>query len=593
MVDNIQRMKEILESKPMTLDDISRELSISHRKAKRILQSIDGVKFVVRDDRKYYSVSAEKLENIRPVKRRSDGGAKNRRPGSLFGRLDRLPFLLDYIPWNRKAVIAYAIIILALSLYLKSGLDAFPIGDERLYAAAGIQAARGKIFIYEHPPVSYFMFGLSTYLMPLDYDIVMQLPQNMYYGISHPAVIEVLRNALPGMRLVPILFSFLLAGVMFYYSRRLYGTRPALLVFFMVSLSINLLLYSTVLMMEIVMLFFGTTTVLFYALDYVPDRTQKKALVLFVLMTLTLGTRSLQPFMLFGIVAVSEALQTVLKRRIDPAMWVALVASVLAFFMYYPFDFFTASINQFTVVSKFGQNMLVPMLSKATLIVLLFAPIAIYKYLTHLTRKRDVRPSFHVLFLAAILLGAYSLYIGQFRYAMIALPFLFMVMPYAFRTSGTALKNIALALAVLALASSFYYFPYFDSFNNPVSRAVGITYTASREAFVNSYSYLEQNYDGESVWTDHSMMLYAEIPMTGFYDYDVAKDINGRVITEGRFHKHCADAGTMRAHVDEMGYDLFIETDPDMVEDRCPGLKELLGETGTVYSDDLATIYEF
>jgi len=493
----------------------------------------------------------------------------------------------------KKAVMIYVLIMLAISLYLKSDLGSFPVGDERLYAAAGVQAVNGKSYIYEHPPVSHIFFGMATYFMPLDYSTVLQLPGNWYYGISHPAVVAVLKQALPGMRIVPIIFSFLLAGVLFYYSRRLYGTRAGLLVLFMALLSVNMLLYSSVLMMEIVMLFFGTTTILFYALDYVPDRNQKKALVFFVLMTLTLGTRSLQPFMLFGIVAVSELLQTVLKRRVDPAIWVALVASVLAFFMYYPFDFFTASINQFTVVSKFGQNMLVPMLSKATLIVLLFAPIAIYKYIKHVTGKRDVRPSFHVLFLAAILLGAYSLYIGQFRYAVIALPFLFMVMPYAFRTPGTALKNIALALAVLALASSFYYFPYFDSFNNPVSKAVGITYTASRDAFVNSYSYLEQNYDGESVWTDHSMMLYAEIPMTGFYDYDVAKDINGNVITEGRFHQHCADAGTMRAHVDEMGYDLFIETDPDMVEDRCPGLKELLGETGVIYSDDLSTIYEF
>jgi hypothetical protein len=584
MVDNAQNMKGMLSEKSMTLDELSRELSISHRKAKKLLHSIDGVKFATHDNRKYYSLSSERLEKVEASKRKRSGSG---------ARSFSMPSLLDYIPWNKKAVMAYIIIMLAVSMYLKSDLAAFPVGDERLYAAAGVQAINGKSYIYEHPPVSYFMFGLSTYFMPLDYSTVLELPGNWYYGISHPAVVAVLKQALPGMRIVPIIFSFLLAGVMFHYSKRLYGTRAALLVLFMVLLSVNMLLFSSILMMEIVMLFFGTTTFLFYVLDYMPDRTQKKALIIFILMTLTLGTRSLQPFMIFAIIALAEIARTAKKRNVDPMIWIALVASLIAFFMYYPVENMMLAIQQFTIVSKVGQNMFVPMLSKITLMVMLFVPVALYKYFSRLAGGKPVKGSFHILFLAAILTGAYSLYIGKFRYAVIALPFLFMVMPYAFRKSGAALKNIALVLAALALVSSFFYFPYFDSFNNPVSKATGVAYVDSRDSLIHSYEYMEQNYNGENVWTDNSVLLFSRIPMTGFYDYDVALDMNGRPISEGQYHVHCSSAETMKAHVEAMGYDLFIETDDEMVKSRCPGLSDLLAQTTTIYSDDWTVIYEF
>lgn len=586
MADNAQKIKDMISEKPMTLSDIAHRLSISHRQAKKALHEIEGLKFATHEGRRYYSLSEERLERIEPSKTTKSGRPVSRRGISL-------PSFIDYLPFDKRAVMVYLIIMVALSLYLKSAIDILPIGDERLYAAAGIQAVNGKSFIYEHPQVSNIFFGMATYFMPLDYSPVLELPGNWYYGVSHPAVVAVLREALPGMRTVPIIFSFLLAGVMFYYSRRLYGTRAALLVFFMATLSVNMLLFSTALLLEIVMLFFGTATILFYALDYVPDRSQKKALVLFILMTLTLGTRAFTPFILFSAVALAEIGYTIMNRKIDPVIWVALIASVLAFFAYYPPQNMTAAYQQFTVISGGGRNMLVPMLSHITLLVMLFVPVALYKYIGGLAGGRKVQSGLHALFLAAIITGAFSLYIGKFRYAAIALPFLYMVMPFAFRKSGAALKNLAIALVALALISSFYYFPYFDSFNNLVSRGIGIYDVDSREHLVGVHSYLDQAYSGEHVWTDNLVLIYSEIPMTGFYDYDVALDVNGNVILEGRHHAYCSDADAMKAHVEEMGYDLFIETDDALVEARCPGLKDLLEQTEKVYTYMHTDIYKF
>jgi len=581
MVDNKERIKQMLTEKAMTLDEVSGEVSLSHRKAKQIIHSIQNIKFISQDNRKFYSLSEESLEKVDATQ------IKNNQ--AVFSKI---PFLLDHIPWNKNAMIAYIIIILALSVFLKSDLTAFPVGDERLYAAAGIQAVNGKIFIVEHPPISYLIFGVSTYFMPLDYSGVLELPSNWYYGISNPAIVEVLRQALPGMRIVPIIFSFLLAGVMFYYSNRLYGKRAALLVFFMASLSINMLLYSTVLMMEIMMLFFGTTTILFYVLDYMPNRTQKNGLILFILMSLTLGTRSLQPFIIFSIVVIAEILRIIKLRKIDPVILVSLGSSFIALFMFYPYEHFTFALNQFTVVSKFGQNMLVPLLSKVTLLVLFFIPIALFKYLSHITGDKNVKSAYHVLFLAAIITGGYALMIGKFRYAVIALPFFFMVMPYSFKQSGAAIKNFALVLVAVALVSSFYYFPYFDSFNNPVSKIIGVTHSEEpREIFSPAYSYLKENYNNEQIWTDSFVIMYSGIPMTSFFDYDVALNLNGVVITEGKYHQHCTDSETLRDHIDEIGYDIFFETDRSMVEGKCPGLVGILNESPVMYEDEWAVIY--
>jgi hypothetical protein len=586
MADNVQKIKDMISEKPMTLSDISHKLSISHRQAKKALHRIQGVKFATHEDRRYYSLTSERLEKIEPSKTMKSGRPAKRRSMSM-------PSIIDSLPFDKRSVMVYLIVMIAISIFLKSAIDIFPIGDERLYAAAGVQAINGKSFIYEHPPVAHIFFGMATYFMPLDYSMILQLPGNWYYGVSHPAVVSVLGQALPGMRIVPIIFSFLLAGVMFHYSRRLYGTRAALLVFFMATLSINMLLFSTALMMEIVMMFFGTTTILFYVLDYMPNRTQKNALILFILMTLTLGTRSFTPFILFGVVVIAELARSIKNRRIDPVIWVALVASVIAFFAYYPFQNMSLAYQQFTIISSGGRNMFVPMFSHITLLVMLFVPVALYKYFGGLAGGKKIRGSFHVLFLAAIITGAFSLYIGKFRYAVIALPFLYMVMPFAFRKSGAALKNIAIALAALALVSSFYYFPYFDSFNNLVSRGIGIYNVDSRDHLIHSYSYIEQIYSGQSLWTDSPMLIYSSIPMTGFYDYDVALDVNGNVLSEGALHSNCKDADTMASHVEEIGYDLFIETDDAIIEARCPGLKELLEQTETVYSDQWTDIYKF
>jgi hypothetical protein len=586
MVDNLQRIKNAISEKPMTVHDLSKEFSISHRQAKKLLHSIPGLKFATHDNRKYYSLSEERLEKAVIVKKQKEKHRTSRSGNTL-------PFLLDYLPFDKKAVIAYLIIMVAISLYLKSYIGAIPIGDERLYAAAGVQAVNGKIFIYEHPPISYYLFGLSTPFIPLDYGPVLELPGNWYYGLSHPVIVGVISQALPAMRIIPIIISFLLAGVMFYYSKRLYGVRAALLVFFMASLSINILLYSSVLMMEIVMLFFGTTTILFYVLDYMPTRTQKNGLILFILLTLTLGTRALQPFIILAIILISEALRIMKRKEIDPVIWIAIGASVIAFFFYYPYENFSLSLQQFTAVSRFGQNMLVPLLSKITLLVMLFVPIALFKYFSHIGSGKKVKSTYHVLFLAAIVTGAYSLFVGNFRYATIALPFMFFIIPYAFKHSGAPLKNVALLLAAVALVSSITYFPYFDNYNNLVAKTVGVTHIESRANYVHSFSVLEQNYNGEKVWTDSSILLYSGITMTGFYDYDVAKDMNGRIISEGTYHAQCADKPTIQQHISEMGYGMFVETDPAKVSDACPGLRQLLTDTQPLHSDDIVKIYRF
>ena len=149
------------------------------------------------------------------------------------------------------------------------------------------------------------------------------------------------------------------------------------------------------------------------------------------------------------------------------------------------------------------------------------------------------------------------------------------------------LKNIALVLAALAVVNAFLFFPFYDSYNNLVARSLGVNYATERSRLIEPYNYLKANYEkGQSFWTDSLYLPYSvELPITGFYEYSEARDMNNKVIRGGVFRSLCNDAEGMEQHIRDRDYMFFIRFDEPEGR-KCPMVDAMLDKSEVIYEHE-------
>jgi len=503
--------------------------------------------------------------------------------------------------------IALALII---GILLRFNFVLLPMNDEVLYIAASMEKysdfAPTKELNAEHPPLAKMFFGMACVMAPCD-SHVLQFHYRKYYPLAVPlmSVAAELVPVMEAMRLIALLFSLLLAIVIYYYARKEYGKEAAAVLFAMTMISPNLILYSNVVMLDMIMLFFFTTTLFYYIYTYRRNRSMKHLAALMSLLILTLGTKQYLPLLLLPIIAAIELTEYRKRKETDWRLAGGLAAGVFIFFLIiYPFELFYYHLfnhYQGSTLLSAGINLsLLP-----TLLARIELPLLVLLGLTaHAAYKEKAfRPEETFLLLAAGIIAFASLKfppeLSSFRYVLTFYPPLILVCGKGLQEMNAQKMKGVMALLGLSFIVVMAHYPYYDDFKGPLGYAWRHE-PVERTPYFDVLAYINDHHPEERVLTtDFYALPYTEKRLANFLDYFRAKDYlnesnwiaedeeTGQISFRTKFQdSFCTDPQIAYAHLKQDGMRIVvyrIKNDASLFS--CPALEFVLQRMEVEYSN--------
>jgi 4-amino-4-deoxy-L-arabinose transferase-like glycosyltransferase len=211
---------------------------------------------------------------------------------------------------KKKVIFFILILAIAAGIFFRAHNLNYPflINDE-MHIAVGILKMHhvsfefGMMALWNHPPLGRWVQGIFTIpLYDSSFEILKYIPVHLF-ALSHLAFLPV-KKALFAMRLNSLFLGLLSMLFVYLTAKKIYSKETALWATALFSLSLDFIVYSRIIFMEVSMIFFTITSVYVYV-QYLyftkPDHSLKKRILLIlflVSLTFLVNTRQFQPLII-------------------------------------------------------------------------------------------------------------------------------------------------------------------------------------------------------------------------------------------------------------------------------------------------------
>ncbi|MBU1197142.1 phospholipid carrier-dependent glycosyltransferase [Candidatus Micrarchaeota archaeon] len=485
-------------------------------------------------------------------------------------------------------------VFLLAGVLFRADLYLLPMNDEVLYAFFSIENQHRFLSADpnpEHPPLAKWFLGLPTQFMALNADEFSRMG-TAYSAIPPvPFVEEMVWAVLPSMRLVSLIFSLLLALLVYFIARRWLGPVPALLPLFIMLFSPNLLLFSNAVMLEMVFLFFFTAAILVYLFEYAPKRDVPRLVLLSVLLLASVSSK-FYGFSAVVFIGLMELLRYFGEKKWDARLWggLGLVLTIFIAVSYSREKVLYALRFYFEGNHSLNLNLLLVTLTRTEPLLYFLGFLSLY--LVWKSRVRDTRVWALMIFLVVFLISiAFNPY-PFFRHALVLWPFLALLSGWAFAHASALQKQVAIALAVLLFLNAVVQYPYYDSYSN----ALGFVFSTppvERTAALGVHAFLQTLKEPMVTDDAYAIPFAHEYDARFFWHRAFDQGFMTHVNIDGFRQAMCRESYGIRAYLYQGEYEYFVRrVDGLQQPSNCDALTVVLRDMERVYSDPYFEVYD-
>ncbi|MBU1197143.1 glycosyltransferase family 39 protein [Candidatus Micrarchaeota archaeon] len=483
--------------------------------------------------------------------------------------------------------------ILLLGIGLRFDLTLLPMTDEVLYAVLSMENQHRGFAgdaNAEHPPLAKWFLGLPTHGIPFDMSEFSRLDKTYSTLPPVPFVESLAPRILPSIRAVSLIFSVLLALAVFLFAKRWLGLEGGLVAFFVMMFSPSLSLFSNAVMLDMVFLFFFTTCILFYLFEYSGKRDWPRRIVLAILLFAAMSAK-FNGFYALGVILLFEVIRFIKTKEVDDWLLISVWITAAAFLaVSYPlFKVMWAFQHYVSGSVSLNADLLLVTLARIELLVFFLVGLAVFFFWKHGKRDGHAVSLFVLvgLFFVSVIFNPWP----HFRYSLILWPFLALLAGWGFIHANGLQRKLALAFGVLMLVNAFYYYPYYDSYVNPLGRIIQ-TPPVERSPVLGVHAFLSNV--PEPIATDDPYHLPFSFQYNATFWWRYAWE-NGQlevsdVIAFGQ--PICFHHPRLTQYLWDSGAVYFVRRTDGLQEPRnCDGLYSLLDQLNVVYQDANFRVY--